>query len=144
MDDKQDDLLQDKLTRMTGKKFVKQRPNTNAQIKSVLTEVDGRVFHSKAEANRYSQLKLLKAKGEIEDFMCQYPKLIIVPTHIHPVTGNVVRELTYTPDFCIKYPDGRVVYEDVKGLHAPLTNSFKDKKKIVEYLYKIVIEIVRM
>lgn len=136
--------LERKLNQLTGKKFVKVKTSNTAKYANKLTEVDNRIFHSKAEARRYVELKLAKQRKEINDFKCQYPKFVIVPTHTHPITGRVVKELTYTPDFCIKHNDGSYSYEDVKGSNAVLTTSFKDKKKIVEYLNSIEVKIVRM
>ena len=92
------------------------------------TEVDGFRFDSKREAERYTELKLLKKSGEVIQFLRQ------VPFHL---PGSV----TYRVDFMIFWNGGTVSFEDVKGVE---TQSFKEKKKIVEELYKpIVIEVVK-
>ncbi len=94
------------------------------------TEVDSIVFHSKKEASRYVELKLLMhAKGDDKILNIELqPKFPCV------VEGKLI--CTYIADFIIHYADGRVVYEDVKGMKTPV---YRLKKKLVEVLYKIEI-----
>lgn len=91
------------------------------------TEVDGFVFDSKREANRYLELKLLEAAGEIQD-------LILQPCfELRVQGGKVVGK--YFADF--KYRTGmKVVIEDAKGCR---TDVYRLKKKIVEAVYGIKI-----
>lgn len=93
------------------------------------TEVDGVMFHSKREATRYQELKLLQASGEIQD-------LILQPSfELRVEGGKVVGK--YFADF--KYKIGmRVVIEDVKS-SATKTPVYRLKKKIVESVYNIKI-----
>lgn len=83
-------------------------------------------FDSKKEAKYYEELKLRKAAGEVEYFLLQ------VPFHL---PGGVV----YKCDFQEFLPDGSVRYVDTKGYE---TAEFKIKKKQVEALYPVIIEIV--
>lgn len=98
-----------------------------SKMRNIRTKVDGFNFDSKMEARYYGQLKLLMAAGEISYFLRQ------VPFHL---PGNV----TYRCDFVVFYPNGRVRYIDVKG-HE--TAMFRMKKKQVEELYPVEIEVVK-
>lgn len=88
--------------------------------------VDGIRFDSKKEAKYYEELKLRKAAGEVEYFLLQ------VPFHL---PGGVV----YKCDFQEFLSDGSVRYVDTKGFE---TAEFKIKKKQVEALYPVTIEII--
>lgn len=91
-----------------------------------MTQVDGIKFHSKKEAQYYCELSLLVKCGALLYFLRQTP--------IH-LPGNV----KYVVDFVEFYPDGTIRYVDVKGYK---TRSFIDKKKMVEALYPINIEVI--
>lgn len=91
---------------------------------AVPTEVDGIRFASKAEAKRYSELKLMERAGEISHLELQ---------PVYPLIVNGVRVGKYIGDF--RYRDtksGRLVHEDRKGVRTPL---YRLKKRIVEALY---------
>jgi len=86
------------------------------------TVVDGVRFSSKREANRYSELKLLKRAGDVAFFLRQAP--------FHLPGGK------YVCDFLVFYADGHVEVEDVKGFR---TEEYKRKKRAVEKEYPIKI-----
>jgi hypothetical protein len=104
------------------------------KYKAIRTEVDGIMFHSKKEAKRYSELKLLEKAGEISQLELQ-PKFII------EIEG--IKICNYIADF--RYIDkkaqgnngqmGTTVVEDVKGVLTPV---YRLKKKLVEALYPYV------
>ena len=96
------------------------------KFNAVRTEVDGIKFDSKKEAAYYGQLKLRKMSGEIVFFLRQ------VPFHL---PGGV----TYRVDFQEFHADGTIKFTDVKGMQ---TKDFIMKKKMVEDLYPVEIEIV--
>lgn len=76
------------------------------------TEVDNVVFASKREANRYQELCLLLAGGQIADLVLQ-PRW--------PLVVNGVKVATYVGDFA--YTDrvtGRLTVEDAKGVRTPV------------------------
>lgn len=83
------------------------------------TEIDGMLFDSLAEANRYLELKLLREAGEIQGFTCQ-PSFVL---------GKGIR---YRPDFMVKGKDGNCWVEDVKGFE---TKEFKLKKRLWEQAF---------
>ncbi len=93
------------------------------------TEVDGFIFDSRKEANRYQELKMLEAAGEIANLVMQvrYPCII---------NGKTV--CSYIADFeYITTVDDKLHTEDVKGYK---TDVYKLKKKLVEALFDVQIE----
>jgi hypothetical protein len=97
-----------------------------SKYRAKITEIDGIKFHSRKEARYYCQLKIMVLANEVLYFLRQVP--IYLP-------GNV----KYVVDFVEFHVDGCVKYVDVKGFR---TRSFIDKKKIVESLYPIKIEVI--
>lgn len=95
------------------------------KFNAVRTEVDGINFDSKKEARYYQQLKLRVSAGEVLFFLRQ------VPFHL---PGGV----RYVVDFQEFHADGTVHFVDVKGVQ---TKDFVMKKKMVESIYPIEIEI---
>jgi hypothetical protein len=91
------------------------------------TECDGIKFASKAEARYYGQLKLRQRAGDVVFFLRQ------VPVHLPG-------EVRYVMDFMVFEASGEVRMVDVKGIE---TESFKAKKRMVEALYPIKIEVVK-
>lgn len=86
------------------------------------TDVDGIRFASKAEAERYCQLKVLEISQEITLLELQ-PK--------YPINIGGKKICTYIGDFRYFTKDG-VVVEDVKGVLTPV---YRLKKKLVEAMY---------
>lgn len=88
------------------------------KYKNVRTTIDGITFDSKAEARRYSELKLLKQANEILWF--------------HRQPSFVLSEgIRYRPDFIVN--DGEKIWvEDVKGTR---TREFELKRKLWETNY---------
>lgn len=95
--------------------------NAKASVK------DGIRFASLAEGRFYDNLKLLQQAGEVLFFLRQ------VPFHL---PGNV----RYVVDFVVFGADGSIKFIDVKGM---ITKEFAMKKKMVEALYPIEIELVK-
>jgi len=102
--------------------------NFKNKFNAVKTTVDNITFHSKKEAKRYSELKILELAGEITN-------LVLQPRYPCKVKGHVI--CTYVADF--RYDDHKrkaEIVEDVKGMKTP---DYKIKKKLVEPLYGITI-----
>jgi hypothetical protein len=102
---------------------------------AVRTTVDGISFHSKGEARRYCQLKLLEAAGEIEELTLQ-PKF-----PLHGKSGKKI--CSYIADF--QYLErGKKAWtvEDFKGAKTAIYNL---KKKIFldEYPQFLFLETTR-
>ena len=94
---------------------------------AVRTENDGIKFDSKAESRYYSKLKRARDHGDLLFFLRQ------VPFHL---PGGI----RYVVDFVEFWKDGEVKFTDVKGME---TKDFIMKKKIVESLYPIEINVVK-
>lgn len=98
------------------------------KYRAVKTEVDGIIFASKKEANRYCELKLLERAGEISNLKLQPEYLIIV---------NGQEVCKYKADF--SYRDEKTVtqvVEDTKGFKTPV---YRLKKKLMKACYGIEI-----
>lgn len=93
------------------------------------TVVDGITFDSRAEATRYTELKLLERAGEITSLVLQ-PEFELIPGYTK--NGKKVRSVKYRADFMYKDRNGQIVIEDVKGVR---TKEFALKKKIFEWKY---------
>jgi hypothetical protein len=78
-----------------------------SKYKNIPTAVDGIIFHSKKEAGRYGELKLLERAGYITNLQLQKPFDLIV---------NGVYLGKYISDFAYLDQQGREVIEDVKGV----------------------------
>jgi len=86
--------------------------------------VDGLIFHSKKEANRYKELLLMKNAGLIENLQLQ--PLFILQTGFS-YKGKKERAITYSADF--QYTEnGKTIVEDVKGMQ---TDVYKIKRKLL-------------
>ena len=90
--------------------------------------VDGTVFDSKAEARRYTELKLLEKVGSIYDLELQPEYELIPPFEYH---GKKERGIKYRADFRYVHR-GAVVVEDVKG-HR--TEVYKIKRRLLLHRY---------
>ena len=94
--------------------------------------VEGQIFDSKKEANRYKELRLLEKAGEIKDLRTQV-KFKLIPAQRDEATGKVIeRECSYKADFVYYEEDGETVVEDVKGFR---TKDYIIKRKLMLYQY---------
>ena len=92
-----------------------------SKYRNVPTEIDGLRFASKAEAARYTQLKILRESGQVRWFIRQ-PRF------------DLGEGIVYVADFLVvwnaderNFEPVRVTVEDVKGVE---TDVFKLKKKL--------------
>ncbi len=117
------------------------------------TAVDGIVFASKKEAQRYSVLKVLQKAGVIKNLRMQVPFVLIpdqreadvwVP-YKKPIKGEtgrwkpgkvIERRCVYVADFVYEQ-DGETVVEDVKGRR---TKEYIVKRKLLLHQYGIRIK----
>ena len=93
--------------------------------------VDGIKFDSKKEAKRYTELKLLKRAGLIDELELQ--KIFELQPKYTNNKGEHIRSITYKADFF--YYDNKkeqYIVEDTKGFR---TDVYKLKKKLFEYQY---------
>jgi hypothetical protein len=85
--------------------------NPRAKFKNIRTERDGQKFDSKWEAERFAQLKLLEAAGEIRELRPQVSFPLMVGDAL---IGAYVADAVYLTS------EGRKVVEDAKGCKTPL------------------------
>ncbi len=76
------------------------------------TAVDGHLFPSKREADRYAQLRLLERAGALTDLRLQFRFPLAVKDQ---VIGHYVADFTYTDA-----ETGGCIVEDAKGARTPL------------------------
>lgn len=98
------------MTRFSGKP---------SKYRNVKTQVDGITFDSKAEANRYLELKSLQHAGLIRGFAMQ-------------PSFRFASGTRYIPDFIVCGYGGEIWVEDVKGVE---TAAFKLKAKLLKHEY---------
>lgn len=100
---------------MSVQSFSKRR----SKFGNKLTTVDGRLFHSKREASRYIELKVLEKAGAIRNLECQVPVKVDI---------NGKHCFKWIADFVYFEGQDRI-WEDVKGYR---TSVYKLKKRVLE------------
>lgn len=90
-------------------------------------ERDGKKFPSKLERSYYDKLLILQKTGEVLFFLRQIP-------------FDLPGKIRYICDFQVFYANGDINFVDTKGKDTALSQT---KRKMVEDLYPITIEIVR-
>jgi hypothetical protein len=94
------------------------------------TEIDGIVFDSKREAQRYAELQLLQRAGKIRDLSMQV-EFELIPKQ------DGERACKYKADFVYHVADtGKMVVEDVKGKR---TREYIIKRKLMLWRHGIKI-----
>lgn len=104
------------------------QPKKN-KYNAVKTEVDGIVFDSRKEAQRYKELKLLEQVGEITNLHLQVPYELIAKSKY----GMPMR---YIADFVYE-SNGQVIVEDAKGVK---TAVYRIKRRMMAEKYGIEIK----
>lgn len=118
--------------------------------------VDGIQFDSKAEAHRFTELKLLQRSGAITDLRLQVPYELIPAQYVpsgefyvkgykagQPKMKCVECQVKYIADF-VYTENGQTVVEDVKGyVHGGAYEIFKIKRKLMLYRYGIQIKEIK-
>ena len=112
----------------TGEPAVHATNPKPSKYKNITAYVDGIRFASLKEANRYGELKLLQAAGEIAELELQ--------PH-YPLVVNEVLICSYRGDFRYRVVDsGALVIEDSKGMKTP---AYRLKAKLMKALFGITI-----
>ena len=103
-------------------------------------KICGITFDSKAEGERFLELKSREKHGEIENLRLQVP-FELIPTQREPDSigvrggikkGKVIHKaITYVADF-VYTEDGEEIVEDCKGMR---TEVYKIKRKLFYYRY---------
>ena len=92
------------------------------------TMVNGILFDSKLEANRYWELSILQRAGKIKNLKLQ-PEYELQPAFRK--NGKAFKRISYIADFEYQQ-DGKTIVEDTKGFR---TEVFRLKEKLFEYKY---------
>lgn len=92
------------------------------------TEVDGHVFDSKVEAQRYRELLMMERAGLISDLQLQVP--FILQESFVDADGNKQRKIQYTADFVYKEQTFTVI-EDVKGAATVRGEAFRVRWRLL-------------
>lgn len=96
------------------------------------TEIDGIVFDSRKEAQRYQDLKRELDTGEISD-------LVLQPEYKIIINDRLVCKVKLDFEYIRKH---QLITEDVKGGSATLTPLSRLKHKLVEAQFGIEVRIV--
>lgn len=88
--------------------------------------INGIVFDSKREADRWADLNVLQRAGEISRLQRQV-KYVLIPTQYDEKKKVLERECSYIADF-VYFKDGKLVVEDAKGFKTP---EYRIKKKLM-------------
>lgn len=114
------------------------------------TIMNGIVFDSKKEANRYAELLIMEKAGLIKELELQ-KKFELLPAQ-YEFTGEVYKkgkrkgerkqklvekECSYVADFVYRDENGCLVVEDCKGVR---TEVYKIKRKMMLWFYQIKIK----
>ena len=118
-----------------------------AKYKNKKVEIDGIVFDSKKEADRWKHLRLLEDAGMIRCLRRQQ-KFILIPAQYSQTELTksskpkcLERECTYIADFSYMDDFGKLHVEDVKGYRrAGAYNIFVIKRKLMLQKYGIRVE----
>jgi len=103
------------------------KPRSKYNSKKI--EIDNFKFDSADESKYYLYLKDKKERGEVLYFLLQ-PKYILIPKFVYFEEKR--RELTYTADFLVYYPDGTFEAIDIKGFSSQQGDI---RRKLFEYKF---------
>ncbi|MEN6566362.1 MAG: DUF1064 domain-containing protein [Veillonellales bacterium] len=96
--------------------------------------VDGILFDSKKEADKYAELQMLKRAGVVTEIDLQ-PKFLLQAGYRDYHTKRWVRPIIYVADFRVAYADGRVEV-DTKGFR---TKEYRLKLKLFRQKYPDIV-----
>jgi hypothetical protein len=103
-------------------------PARRSKYRAIKTRVDGIVFASRKEADRYRKLKILAKAGHITELKLQPSWAIVI---------GGIKVCKYVGDFWYKKADGVAVVEDVKGFKTPV---YRLKRKLMKAMFGIFIK----
>lgn len=93
--------------------------------------INGIKFASKREAEYYLRYNDMLNKGELVELHLQ-PKFLL-QEKFRDKNGKMEREIKYTADFQLDYPDGRKVVVEVKGFK---TTDYIIRRKLFKRKYR--------
>lgn len=102
------------------------------------TEVDGHIFDSQKEANRYLVLKAQEEAGEISNLILQCEICLLEGFTFQ---GEKVRPIRYTADFVYR-KSNKTVVEDVKSVTTAKTEAFRIRWRLLQWYYRDIPDVV--
>ena len=122
------------LSRAEGRLFLSKAPRKSRYtvVPKEHRTIDGIVFASSAEAQRYAALKLRERLGEISALGCQVEFRCEV---------NGIHILNYAVDFAYREGDAQR-YEEVKSWRSGAEKDWRIRRKLVEAIYGVKIDVV--
>ena len=103
-----------------------------AKFHNTKTLLDGILFDSKVESERYADLMLLQMGKVIRNLELQ-PRYLLQEEYVDG-GGKKIREIEYVADF--RYIErGVIVVEDVKSVFTAKDKMFRIKAKLLKKLY---------
>jgi hypothetical protein len=99
------------------------RGGRKSKYGAIKTEASGIKFHSRREAKRYMDLRMMEEAGEIKDLKRQV---------VYPIEVNGMKVCEYVADFV--YEKGEIVVEDAKGYR---TEMFNLKAKLMKAVHGV-------
>ena len=128
-----ENVTEEDILKLNYKKNIKPTSNTKISTDKIIkknkynavkTKTDGIIFDSKAEAQYYSELLLLKKAGVVKSFVMQ--KDFTLQEAFTRENGERIKAVRYKADFVVQYTDGHEEVVDVKGMK---TRVYINKKK---------------
>ena len=113
-------------------------PKKPRKYRNTKTVLDGITFDSKREAARYQELKVLAARGVIEDFRHQAP-FVLAPGVRFSDEKRAKPALRYVADFSYRL-DGRLVVEDVKSAVTAGAAAYRIKRHLMLSVHGIEVK----
>lgn len=120
--------MKDRMTVTEYRELISKQEVSKSKYHNIKTEVDGILFDSKKEADRYCELKLLLRAGKISNLLRQV-KFVLIPGY------RKTRPMYYIADFVYEEAKQTIV-EDVKGMR---TAVYINKKKLFLSMYPDVV-----
>ena len=123
----------------------KYRRNFSSKYGNTKVEYDGYVFDSRAECDRWLELKILERVGRIANLSRQATFELIPKTPACRQTGRGERHVSYTCDFIYNDGAGQVTVEDVKSPATAKEKAYIIKRKLMKWRYPKIhfIEIIK-
>ncbi len=103
--------------------------------------VGGITFDSRAEADRYTILRVMEKTGKISQLQC-HPRWEVIPAQ--KITGHrSFQAAHYTADFSY-IKDGQLIVEDVKSEYTREDEAYKLRRKLMYLMHGIYVTEVIM
>ena len=113
------------------------REKKRGKVNHERVTINGIVFDSIAEADRYRVLRVMEKTGKISDLVC-HPRWEIIPAQ--KAEGHRgFQPAHYTADFSY-VKDGKLVVEDVKSEYTRLEEDYILRRKLMLLVHGIYVE----